>query len=306
MIQLFHASAALFSFASVLILIDRIGLIVRRSLVVTNREDIEAMRRTRLKSKFWMMQYLEPIALEIGSYHGIQRLLGFSSISQQLPRSGNPMRWTAEEYLGAQTIRAVALSLILGIVVFQIMSPRSAILVSLVTVIYMVWRIAPSLARTASRRIRRFKRRLPFAIDLMAIMLDSGSDIRQGIQSVIDQNRMHPVGEEFEMVQVKFQGGKPLIECLEEMRERLKDEEVTEFVFSVRNAEKLGVPMSKTLLGLSEHMRSKQIQRVEQLIGERKVMMVFPGMVVMLACMLVAVAVFAKDFTENVPGLLGL
>jgi len=285
---------------------DVMHFIVALSQRPIEANDLESSRRQLLKRNSWMMDYFEPLAIEFGNLQLLQNIANIQSIRKNLPRSGEPTFWRAEEYLGAYAVRAIAMTVCVLVPISLVVNVQLGILVGAAIGGYLILGTAKSLSKKSNKRLRRFKRQIPFAIDLMALIMESGGDLRQGMQSAIDQNQNHPTGEELAIVLGKMNGGMPLVACLEEMRDRLADEDVSELVFSIRNAEQLGVPLSKTLLTLAEQMRSKQIQAYEKLIGQRKVMIVFPGMVVMFACLLVVIAPMAKDIVEGLPQLLGL
>ena len=61
-------------------------------------------------------------------------------------------------------------------------------------------------------------------------------------------------------------------------------------VFAINKGEELGTPLSAILRDQAEQMRLKRSQRGEKAAAEAQVNIVFPGMVVMIACLLVVIA----------------
>ncbi len=214
------------------------------------------------------------------------------SVELSLSQGGSELPWTAAEYLAVGMLR-MTLATIFGLLVMTPVlglgaSCVCAVVIGLMGIVF----LPKQLASLAKLRMRRFKQRLPFAIDLMALMMEAGGDFRQCLSTVVHENRGHPVGEEFGLLSSAHAAGQPLRDCLDQLQARLRDEDVNEIVFSIKNADELGVPLSKTFLTLAEQMRLKRAQQAEKLIGERKTMMAFPSLIIMIACLLVAVAPF--------------
>jgi len=84
--------------------------------------------------------------------------------------------------------------------------------------------------------------------------------------------------------------GRPRNETLQALDERLQDDDVSEMVFAINKGEELGTPLSAILREQAEQMRLKRSQRGEKAAAEAQVNIVFPGMVVMIACLLVVIA----------------
>ena len=143
-------------------------------------------------------------------------------------------------------------------------------------------------ARNGCRAIRI---RLPFAVDLIALTMEAGGGFqeclangRRSKTATIRSPRNSP------KCCGKFRSAGRGNEALQALQERLQDEDINELVFAINKGEELGTPLSAILRDQAEQMRLKRSQRGEKAAAEAQVNIVFPGMVVMIACLLVVIA----------------
>ena len=259
----------------------------------------DEQRKSILRSKSVLYRWFQPLCDDLLECRWLHRLGNIRSVETSLGQGGSELPWTPAEYLAVGTIRttlAMAFSIVVAYPMFEL---YGSCLISVVIGILGITFLPRQLATLAKLRMRRFKQRLPFAIDLMALMMEAGGDFRQCLSTVVHENRGHPVGVEFGLLSNAHAAGQPLRDCLDQMQARLRDEDVNEIVFSIKNADELGVPLSRTFLTLAEQMRLKRAQQAEKLIGERKTMMAFPSLIIMMACLLVAVAPFVLGAIYN-------
>jgi tight adherence protein C len=148
------------------------------------------------------------------------------------------------------------------------------------------------LNKAAVLRLDRLKARLPYGVDLMALMMEAGAGFRDSLGAVARENSDHPLGQELGKVQYAIERGQTLRQALIEMRDRLNQDDVNEMVFSILKAEELGTPLGKIFLTLADQMRLKRFQWAEKKAGEAETQISYPGMLLMMACMIVAVGPF--------------
>lgn len=252
----------------------------------------DEQRKAKLRSKSLLYRWFQPLCEDLVECKWLHLLGNIRSVEKSLAQGGSELPWKASEYLAVGTVR-MTLAMIFSFFVLQpIFQIFGSVFISVVIGSVGIALLPRQLATLAKLRMRRFKQRLPFAIDLMALMMEAGGDFRQCLSTVVHENRGHPVGVEFGQLFNAHAAGQPLRDCLDQLQVRLRDEDVNEIVFSIKNADELGVPLSKTFLTLAEQMRLKRAQQAEKLIGERKTMMAFPSLIIMIACLLVAVAPF--------------
>ena len=140
-----------------------------------------------------------------------------------------------------------------------------------------------------------FKRRLPYAVDLIALMMEAGASFRESLATIVRENRGHALGEEFGQVLSEIEYGQTLRQALSNLRDRLADNELNEMIFAVHKAEELGTPLSMIFLRQAEQMRLMRSQWAERMAGKANANISFPGLIVMLGCMLIVIGPFVLN-----------
>jgi Flp pilus assembly protein TadB len=148
--------------------------------------------------------------------------------------------------------------------------------------------------KRAKRYRSQFSARLPFALELSAIMMETGgTDLLEALRTTAYENRGHPLGEQLTGLIREIEYGKTVTEGLTDWAERFGDDDLTEAVFLISTSLERGTPLEKSLRSLAEQARLKRLQRLERAAEECQVHCTWPGIVVMLACLMVVVAPFA-------------
>jgi tight adherence protein C len=177
----------------------------------------------------------------------------------------------------------------------SIMGPPGGILAVVFTVLtgYLLRR---RLAGKARYRLLLIKRRLPFLLDLLTLLMEAGSTFLQSLKEAVDEFRDHPVGMEFGRVLAELSMGKTRTEALESMRERLADDEITSIVGSIIQGEQLGTPLALLFRTQADVLRIKRTQRAETVAGEAGVKMLLPAVLVMAATVIIILGPFVLSF----------
>ncbi len=252
------------------------------------RESFEQSRRDQLRRVSRLYRWFEPLVDELVRFfpdgHATDKLKHHLDLTADSPP------WTASEFMAVKSIEA-------GMIGFAIMA--------FVTLLTMPWLglgmaiitglIYPSLARNSvinrgQRRLRKIKLRLPFAIDQISLMMEAGAGFEDSLRTVVADNREHPLSLELAEVIRQMSLGRPRRQALAGFRDRMADDDISEIIFAIVKGEELGTPLSHILREQAGQMRLKRSQWGEKAASEAEVQMVFPGMITMVACLLVIVA----------------
>ena len=213
-------------------------------------------------------------------------------IQRDLPMGEKGLPWLPEEYLALIRAEGIVLSLLLGGILWAIVHPFVAVLgIPFVYFIYENSRVS-SLTNAAEKRRIKIRQRLPLVVDLMAISMGAGSTFTGSMRIAVRENKGHPVGEEFGEALRQINLGSEDRKALETMAQRIALEPIDEMIFAVNKANELGVPLSNTLKEIASQMRLKVQQWGEKAAAEAQVRIVFPSVIIMVACMIVIVAPF--------------
>lgn len=120
------------------------------------------------------------------------------------------------------------------------------------------------LKRRITKRKYSIARRLPETVDLLGLCIEAGLDFVNAVKWVIKRTPQTPMSEELVFVIEEIKWGKPRIQALKDMSRRLEMPEMSSFVQTIIQAERMGTPVSEAFTILSEDARSQRFHRGER------------------------------------------
>lgn len=216
-------------------------------------------------------------------------------VSRQIQAGGLSRFWLPEEYLGRMQFLALLL-LPMYMFVCVNMFGSAGVITALMSSMMTVWFLRYSLARKARRRLVDIKRRMPFLLDLLTLLMEAGASFLQALKESVREFEGHPIATEFGRVLMDMNMGKARTEAFDNLRRRLNDDEVSSIVASIIQSEELGTPISDIFRSQADVLRVKRTQRAETLAGEAGVNMLLPGVLVMAATVLIILAPFLLEY----------
>ncbi len=251
-------------------------------------ETFEESRRQQLRRDSGVYRRLEPLVDELSRFfpdnHASEQLAHYLRLNlESLP-------WKPAEFMAIKTIEAMLVGIVIFVFITMLGMPVLGIVFAALTGL-----IYPTLARgsiisRAQARLKTLKLRLPFAIDQISLMMEAGAGFEDSLRTVVADNQEHPLSVELSEVVRQMSLGRPRSQALAGFRDRLSDDDISEVVFAIVKGEELGTPLSKILREQANQMRLKRSQWGEKAASEAEVQMVFPGMITMVACLLVIMA----------------
>ena len=116
---------------------------------------------------------------------------------------------------------------------------------------------------------------LPDNLDLITTCVEAGLGLDAALARVAEQGQ-GPLPGELQRMLRDVAMGKLRREAMQELSDRLGVEELSNFIASIIQAEKLGVGISQVLRVQSDQLRTQRRQRAERLANEAPVKMIFP------------------------------
>ncbi len=218
-------------------------------------------------------------------------------VNRQIQAAGLPRFWLPEEYLARLELLALC-SLPLWIyVLFWVFGPQGMFLLPVAVVITALL-LRYRLAVRAAARLRQIKRRMPYLLDLLTLLMEAGATFLNALNQAVDEFRGHPVAEEFGRVLADMNLGKTRMEAFQAMRERLADDEITSIIGTIIQGEHLGTPLARVFRSQADVLRVKRSQRAETVAGEAGVKMLMPAVLVMAATVLIILGPFLLNFLK--------
>lgn len=195
--------------------------------------------------------------------------------------------WTVERML---VIRVLSL-LIGAAVAFSILSgerDRNSILLAII--VFGIGYAAPTawLDRKADERQGMIERQLPDIIDQLSVSVEAGLGFDAAMARSAE-GRSGPLAEELTRVLQDLQVGVPRQDALERMVDRTDVPDLRQFVVSIRQSTKHGLPIARILNVQSQELRDKRRSRVEEKAASLPVKIVFPLVFCILPSLFVVV-----------------
>jgi len=259
---------------------------VRKVSIDVGQGSFEIERRNTLRQQSVIYRWFEPLVREITRIIG-PRMLGTERLQRNIVVSAEKLPWQADEFMATKMLEglmfAAGMLTMGGATGFW----KLGLLTGIPIAIFYPRLYAKTMSDRANTRIRLLRIRMPFAIDLIALMLEAGGTFQESLQKVVAENQNHPLGEEFGEILRQIALGRSRAEALQALDDRLRDDDIRELVFAINKGEELGTPLSAILREQADQIRIKRSLWGEKAAQEAEVQLVFPGMVVMIACLLV-------------------
>ena len=253
------------------------------------RYDVNRINELRRVSPFF--RTLQPLVQAFARFNRGAFVEQLPEIGREIQAAGLARFWTAEEYLARLEIQALMLLPLYVYASTQVMGPAGIVMAIMFTILtgYLLRRRLRNMARY---RLVLIKRRMPFLLDLVTLLMEAGSTFLQALKEGVDEFREHPVGVEFGRVLGELNMGKGRTAALESMRDRLHDDEITGIIGAIIQGEQLGTPLARIFRTQADVLRLKRSQRAETLAGEAAVKMLLPGILIMASTVLVILGPF--------------
>jgi tight adherence protein C len=263
------------------------------------RTGVRGLVRQRALAAGGAWSHLEPLIRWMGMrVHGL--------ISQQLLASLDRQVLMAGSYLGLLAEELVALSLVSaagGLVFGALANLVVKIGPMFVVGVGAFGAVAPFLtvSSTASDRSKAIGRRLPAAVDLLALSMSAGLDFPAALRQTVEKSGTpnDPLIEELSLILQSLQLGRTRRQALEELAERCPIDAVTEFVGAVVQAELRGNPLAEVLRIQAEVSRQRRTVLAEEAAAKAGVSMIMPLCLVFIAILILIAGPMVLRLSQN-------
>lgn len=242
-------------------------------------------------------RYFQPAIALLARFNRIVFRDALLELQREILAAGLPRYWLAEEYLARSELLALATTPVYVYLFVQWLG-ATGILVAVLAVLATGWLLRRQVAVRARARLQRIKRRMPFLLDLLTLLMEAGATFLYALRQAVEEFRGDPVSEEFGRVLIDMNLGKTRAEAFQAMRDRLADDEITSILSSILQGENLGTPLGQIFRTQADVLRLKRSQRAETLAGEAGVNMLLPAVLIMVATVLVIVGPFLLNFVR--------
>ncbi|WP_240917535.1 type II secretion system F family protein [Phycicoccus sp. HDW14] len=212
----------------------------------------------------------------------LEKLRGFSArispagtggrIARNLDRAGNPQAWTVERVMGAK-----GLGLIVGFVLVLVLMgfELKALLIAMVAGAAGFFLPDLLVYNAGLKRQNEMRKGLADALDMLTVCVEAGQGFDAAILQVA-RTVTGPIAGEFARVLSEMQIGKSRGEAFSSLGERTTAPELKNFVSTLVQADRLGLPIAGVLREQTKEMRVVRRQRAEEQAQKVTVKILFP------------------------------
>lgn len=209
-----------------------------------------------------------------------------TKISNDLNASGNPNGYSVDEYIALSLGCAIGLggtTLIVLMALFFELEPITIAFMTFVGFYGPIW----GLQESARGRVNRISKKLPYTLDLIALMMQAGSTFTEAIDTVIRDEPDEDFNEELAIVRAEIDFGTQRSTALQNMADRIPLESLRSIVGAVNQSESLGTPLSTILMSQSSMLRMHRSVRAEKLSASASLRILIPSMLILGAVVIV-------------------
>ena len=206
-------------------------------------------------------------------------------------RAGYPGGLDDDELVAAGTLISLVLMAMIGFMAVAFFGP-AMVWIALVGLPLGFFGMVVQLKTRAEEREVEILRAMPYVIDLLVLMLRSGTSMRIAMARVIDDYQRHPFGVELGQVLAEIDVGSSREEAFKKMADRLKIPDITSLVDAIVQSEELGWPLADTLERQADRIHSERVLRAQATAGAAGVLVMLPAALVLASAVLLLFSPF--------------
>jgi tight adherence protein C len=254
------------------------------------RLGLRGLKRQRALENVPMWSILEPVVRWLGArVSGLVTKETREKLNQKIALAGDFLGLLPEEVVGFSILTSIG-----GLAFGYVLGWLSGMGDLVVTAGVLGGAALPymRLSSTAADRLKEVNRRLPYAIDLLALAMGAGLDFPGSVRQVVEKSGSpsDPVVEEFTLILQALQLGRTRRMALEAFAERCPADSVVEFVGALIQADLRGNPVAEALRIQAEVARRKRSVNAEEAAARAGVAMMGPLVLVFLCILILIVA----------------
>ncbi len=196
-------------------------------------------------------------------------------IEKRLQHTGVSYLLTAEQFVALRIISTFG-GLVFGIILNIGLKENAQPIYALLTTVLGFFMPDIWLNDTRKRRESAVIRAMPVYLDFITMAVEAGLNLQGALSQAMEKAPPSPLRNEFGIVLRDLRSGLPRAEALRRMADRLDIKEVTSFVSSMIQAEKMGSSMAAVLRVQADQRRNERFQRAEKLAMEAPIKLVGP------------------------------
>lgn len=236
---------------------------------------IDEEDRTYMDPLSWKLKLLWPFIQIIANFGVV--FLPYEMVEKaekDITHSGVSYLLNAEQFIALRIVAAILAPLLALFTMLMLQSVQPVILILMPILGFyfpIIW-----LSDTRKRRNLAVIITLPTYLDFITMCVEAGLNLQGALGQSMEKAPPGPLRNEFAVVLRDLRAGLSRADALRRMAERLDIPEITSFVGSIVQAEKMGASMAAVLRVQADQRRSERFQRAEKMAMEAPIKLVGP------------------------------
>lgn len=211
-------------------------------------------------------------------------LVYIDNFKKKLVSAGKPLN--ISQFLAFKVIVLVAFPFLLYLFLPQLMQPLMLLAAGVIGFLMPDFWLKSKIAVRQKQVIRD----MPYIIELMNICVSSGLDFMVAVNRVTQEFRDCPMTEELGIMMREIQMGSSRRDSLKNLAQRVNSPEVSSFVLTLLQADRMGTPIGKILKSQADEMRVRRFQKGEEQALKAPIKLLFPLLFFVMPVVLIIVA----------------
>lgn len=206
-------------------------------------------------------------------------------LRRTLVAAGSPNYYTPEEYLALSMLAGLMLGALLTAInfvakeEFSLIALAGGLAVGIVITLFQLY-------EKAARRIRQISRRVPYALDLIALAMGAGATFTEAVKTVVREQGDDPFNVELRTMLAELELGTTRRKALLNLADRVPLEALRSIIASVVQSEDLGTPLGDVLHDQATLLRQQRSVRAENAAAVASVRILVPCLLLVMAVIL--------------------
>ena len=226
-----------------------------------------------------------------------------SKYAELLRVSGNPWKITPEELVVLQIAGAV-IGLVIGMLLAIVNTIDFIPMFAFPVIFIALGAFLPYAYHISKKQDRAndIQRNLPEALDLLQVVIATGSTFQPALRKVTGQLPESFLREEFTRMHIELQAGATLETVMHSFARSNVSEEANAFASAIIQTQKLGADVTETLIRQAALARANHEARIERMIARLQTLLMIPITAFMVPAFLV---IFIAPAVQNISTFLG-
>lgn len=221
-----------------------------------------------------------------------------AALLARLRKAGQEYALTPHQFFGGKIV-GLALGALVGITLAgEGGGFLGAVLGGLLGFVYPdIW-----LSDHTKRRNLAILKAMPFFLDIVTLSIEAGLNLTGALQKAVDKCKPGPLMTEINRVLRDVRAGKPRIEALRDLADRMDYAPISSLVSALVQGELMGSSLGPILRAQSDQRRTERFQRAEKLAMEAPVKMLGPLIMFIFPCTFIVIGfpIVVKFLTSGI------